>query len=100
MVLPAPVGTGQLTEARTRQVAEHGRVSGGLVGDEPVDAAQAEPVGGLAEQPVLQSRAVLHGVDAQVADVRQTGGAGVVGQAVDEGGGQRAVGCRTRTSGG
>ncbi|MFF7791373.1 hypothetical protein [Streptomyces sp. NPDC007991] len=56
---------------------EHGAVGGGFAGDEPVHAAQAEPVGGLGEQPVLRSGAVLRRIDAQVADIGQAGGAGV-----------------------
>jgi hypothetical protein len=46
------------------------------VRDEPVHAAQPEPVGGPGEQPVLQAGAVLRRVDAQVADVGEARGAG------------------------
>lgn len=76
-MLPAPVGAGEFVEARARQEVEHGAVVGRFVGDEPVDAAQAEPVGGPGQEPVLQAGAVVRGVDVQVADVGQARRAGV-----------------------
>ena len=81
----APHGAGQLGEADRGEEPRVAAVAGVGVVQDPADAAQVQPGGGLPDQPPAQAAPAVRLVDPQVADVGPAGQARHAGTGVEVG---------------